>query len=281
MKFQAVIFAICLSGCASLSLELPEISQTEFKSEKSQQLDTAWDLYLSHNDRLQRVGADILQANAKLCGRTGPVRVGQGMKLKAFPKPLRDKAEEAGFDDRKRVLYSPNGQFKFASLLPEQSSPDETDKLQCDYNIKLLYSPAVNAYATGREIRVTTGMMEFANDDEIAIIVGHELGHNELSHIRKIITNRVLSLGAARYTRQFENEADYAGLYYAARAGYEIDNAPELWRRIAKRSLKSIDKPRSHPTTPERFLRLRQTVLEIRLKRESGEDLRPNERAVR
>jgi predicted Zn-dependent protease len=45
---------------------------------------------------------------------------------------------------------------------------------------------SVNAGATFGLIMVTTGMLHFARtDDELAAVLGHELGHHTQSHISK------------------------------------------------------------------------------------------------
>ena len=148
---------------------------------------------------------------------------------------------------------------------------------RCAYSVKLKMTTAINAYATGKSIIVTAGMMEFArSDDELAMIIGHELAHNELGHIRKIISNLALSGFATRYTRPFESEADYVGLYYAARAGFDIDGVENLWRRLAKRSAVPIVRAKTHPTYPDRFVRLRAARSEIRAKETDGQALIPN-----
>ena len=60
--------------------------------------------------------------------------------------------------------------------------------------------------------------MEFVESDkELALIIGHELAHNTMGHIRKALGNYVVTLGGTRYTRPFESEADYVGLLYGAR----------------------------------------------------------------
>ena len=49
----------------------------------------------------------------------------------------------------------------------------------CGYPVMLGESDAVNAYADGKRIIITKGMMRFARDDQdLALVVAHELGHN-------------------------------------------------------------------------------------------------------
>jgi len=147
----------------------------------------------------------------------------------------------------------------------------------CDYNLRLSQSAAINAYADGRNITVTAGMMNFAqNDSELALIVGHELAHNTMGHIRKSITNYVLSLGGTRYTRPFESEADYVGLYYLARAGYSPEGVEDFWKRLSTVSPKGINRAKTHPTFPERYLLIRAARDEILKKQKAGTPLLPN-----
>ena len=75
----------------------------------------------------------------------------------------------------------------------------------------------------------------------------------------------------------FEAEADYIGVYYAARAGYDISEVASLWRRIAVRNPVSIHlEGTTHPSSAIRFLAIEQTVLEIDDKRRKGESIVPN-----
>jgi hypothetical protein len=62
-----------------------------------------------------------------------------------------------------------------------------------------------------------------------------------------------------------------------ARAGFDIDGAPEFWRRIAAEYPESIKDSLSalHPASPYRFVLLKQTIAEIKEKRAKGEPLVP------
>jgi hypothetical protein len=147
----------------------------------------------------------------------------------------------------------------------------------CDYKVKLSMRSTINAYATGKEITITSGMMNFTkNDEELALIIGHELAHNTMGHIRKIVGNTILSGFATRYTRPFESESDYVGLYYLARAGYDLEGVEDVWRRMALVGPRSVARAKTHPTHADRFLRLAAARREITAKQAAGEPLIPN-----
>jgi predicted Zn-dependent protease len=91
-------------------------------------------------------------------------------------------------------------------------------------------------------------------------------------------TQGVFSDAAAHvFSQEFESEADYEGLYLAARAGFNIADAPDFWRRMAAEHPGSIKKnfAASHPSSPERYLALENAVKEIESKREHGDSLLP------
>ncbi|HMN82940.1 MAG TPA: PDZ domain-containing protein, partial [Burkholderiaceae bacterium] len=52
----------------------------------------------------------------------------------------------------------------------------------CAGSIQALTNDVVGAYASGRTIGVTRGMLRFADDRELAIVIGHELAHIALGH---------------------------------------------------------------------------------------------------
>ena len=54
----------------------------------------------------------------------------------------------------------------------------------CDYPIILTRDKIVNAFADGKSIIMTQGMMDYARDDnEVAIVIAHELAHNDRGHL--------------------------------------------------------------------------------------------------
>ncbi len=171
----------------------------------------------------------------------------------------------------------------------------------CDYPVFLSNTDNVNAYADGKAVYVTTGMMRFVeSDEELALVIGHELAHNTRNHMQAKRGNAIVggllgavvtvatgvdvtSLGAniasGANSQGFENEADYVGMYHTARAGYSIDKAPALWRRMGASNPAAIHLAgTSHPSTAKRFLSLEATAKEIAEKRTKGLPLIPEER---
>ena len=293
----APIVLLGLSACAGLNARLPDIQSAAVEKEQSQQADIALARYKALNTRLQNVGRRVLMANADLCEKRGRDFGLQALRAKDMPKALQEMAKARwGLDDKPRIIYAPQSRLDLIGTYIEHEghaiNPQSKRGMQdgvitdipstpiCNFPIRLRYTPTINAYATGRQIIVTSGMMDFTTDDELALIIGHELGHNTQDHIRKIAQNRILSLGRATFTRQFESESDYVGLYYMARAGYDIHIAPQFWRNLSKVSIKSLETATSHPIIPERYIRLRAAIDEIKAKRAAGEPLIPNLRSA-
>lgn len=124
-----------------------------------------------------------------------------------------------------------------------------------------------NAFAMpGGKVGVNSGLITLANgnDDEVAVVIGHEIAHVALRHSNKRMTqaigiglggviletamrkksdtNRMLARGAygagtavglaLPYSRTNEREADHRGLYYSAMAGYDPRAAITFWKKM-------------------------------------------------
>ncbi len=162
----------------------------------------------------------------------------------------------------------------------------------CAYGTVLLNTGELNAYADGERIYLTSAMMRFTSDDELQVVIAHELAHNAMNHIKArkknallggilgaiadvfmatqgvntggYYTSRYASLGAQTFSQDFEREADYVGMYALALAGGPLETAPTFWRYMAQADPKSIRLAFTHPTTAERFVRMERSLAEIR-----------------
>ena len=180
------------------------------------------------------------------------------------------------------------------NLVPVELTP----AMVCNYPTFLHNDDSVNAFADGSRIIVTSGLMRFAEaDDELAFVIGHELAHNTMGHIQAKTGNMILGgivgailtglsginvidpmmqVGVLAFSQEFEAEADYVGVYYAAKAGYDTKKAAYFWRRMAAAHPRAIGlQGTTHPSSAKRFLAVEAATKEIAGKRARGEPLVP------
>lgn len=137
---------------------------------------------------------------------------------------------------------------------------------ECWYDMAIIVSAFPNAFADGRIIYATTGLLrEVESDDELALVIGHELAHNVLGH-------------SVTSFKRSEQEADYLGCYFAARAGYDVSLGAAYWRRMAREfpALVSENASYAHSGTATRTAALARTVEEIQEKLKAGVPLVPD-----
>lgn len=199
-----------------------------------------------------------------------------------------------------RFVFSRGERLFEVFIKPEQIAP---------YGVRLGTDSIIGAFADGKNIYVTYGMLRICeDDDDLAVVLGHEVAHNLENHLskRKLKTAAAALpfalLGAAavlyggvegsplvegaavvagaKFSRDHEREADYVGAYLLARAGFNVDSAASFWRRFASEVPREQKESylRTHPTDPERAARLRKAVDEIIDKKMLGLKLLPERR---
>ncbi len=120
-----------------------------------------------------------------------------------------------------------------------------------DYKIYYIQSDELNSFTCGGKIFFTTGMYKFCKtEDEIACILGHEIGHNELGHIRDnlsriktmedfgdagMITAGLGKLLITPFNQKNEVACDFYGLDLAVAAGYDACQNISLWKRMQEK----------------------------------------------
>ncbi len=166
-------------------------------------------------------------------------------------------------------------------ILEQSLSPKPT----CHYPVRFSRSDSVNGYADGQNITINAGMLRFANDAELALIIAHELAHNVLKHTRTevqrvtlaglvdlmLISSGIPSPGIAMGLagnlglETFELQADRLAIEMLATAGYPLDGLADFWRRLGREYPHSIHSKgvESHPGTAERYLRMQQYILKF------------------
>jgi predicted Zn-dependent protease len=151
-------------------------------------------------------------------------------------------------------------------------------------------SPEANAFALpGNKIGVYEGMFAVAtNVDELAAVVGHEIGHNQAEHARERLSSAAATqtgvqiLGAALqignisyaneiagllgagveyglilpYSRNQELEADSIGLINMAQAGYDPRASIKLWQNMQAAGERAPEFLSTHPAPESRIAAL-------------------------
>ncbi|MEO0087717.1 MAG: TonB family protein, partial [candidate division WOR-3 bacterium] len=161
----------------------------------------------------------------------------------------------------------------------------------------------INAFAIpGGKICVFTGLLQvLENDDELAVVMGHEIAHviarhgaERLSHlllvklgetlletllkkekektieIAKIAYGIVTEIGVLLpFSRIHEEEADYLGLILMAKAGYKVESAIPFWEKIEKKAIsfpKILEFLSTHPSYETRIKNIKNWIPQIKSK---------------
>jgi len=147
-----------------------------------------------------------------------------------------------------------------ARLIPytAQWNPDSR---KWKWEVNLIGSKQINAWCMpGGKIAFYTGILDQLqlNDDEVAMIMGHEMAHALREHSReRLAKSRATSMGLSvasqllglgqvgdiaanlgtqlltlKYGRDDETEADLVGLEIAARGGFKPEASVQLWKKM-------------------------------------------------
>lgn len=141
-----------------------------------------------------------------------------------------------------------------ARLLPPYIPSDRV-------RVRLVENEDWNASAMANgAIWVHTSLLRDMSDDELAIILGHELGHFTYEHTRRQMKQQMwINLAAAAaagatknptaqqyiamglsawrngYSREYEDQADRVGLRYAYEGGFDVARGHRVWQRFLER----------------------------------------------
>jgi Zn-dependent protease with chaperone function len=145
-------------------------------------------------------------------------------------------------------------------LLPPYLEPDGV-------RVYVIDNEEWNAMAMGNySFYVFSGLLDSVDNDELAIILGHELGHATHEHTRRqhkrnmwiqmatvgaaaaiseldgakrdvaaVVTGLSAMAFANGYSRDQEDQADRVGMRYAYEGGFDVSKGPRLWDRFAEK----------------------------------------------
>jgi predicted Zn-dependent protease len=176
-----------------------------------------------------------------------------------------------------------------------QSLVPYTHRPQLTYHFAVLDSPVVNAFAVpGGYIYVTRGIMALMNSEaELAVVLGHELGHVNARHSMSRLSNQTLaSIGLAagsaisktfsdlaglastgmqlmflKYSRDDEREADQLGVDYSRKGGFNPAKMIDFFASLETLGDLSGGQTlpgflSTHPLTSERIQNTKDMILE-------------------
>jgi predicted Zn-dependent protease len=166
-----------------------------------------------------------------------------------------------------------------------------------DWEFNLVEDEQVNAWCMpGGKVVVYTGILPIAKDESgLAVVMGHEIAHAIAEHGNERMSQQLLQQAGAvglmvamrnepvqtqalwlsvygvgsqlavmlPYSRTHESEADRLGLIFMAMAGYDPNEAPEFWERMA--AGKQGEPPEflsTHPSSETRINNLRSWIPE-------------------
>jgi len=159
---------------------------------------------------------------------------------------------------------------------------NENSNCKSYWSVNLVKSSAFNAYATdGNRIIVYTGLLDqTSDDDEIAFVIAHEIGHHAHNHIIETrnrgmlgavvggilgavsgdveVTSQMANMGAGigrlSYSVTQEKEADAFALRLIEDSGYDSAKARKILLRMARMAGSIKTKfLASHPSGPDRL----------------------------
>jgi hypothetical protein len=140
---------------------------------------------------------------------------------------------------------------------------------------------------------VHTGLLKrLENEAQVAIVLGHEIAHVTNEHIRRrdeaaakqaiiagvigtaaetvlgrenalLIAKLGYALMSNKFTGDMEDQADRVGLYYAHQAGYDVREAPKIWRRLMGNYNETATGVFLYADHPAMFARLRDMRREV------------------
>lgn len=128
----------------------------------------------------------------------------------------------------------------------------------CRARFELLLGRGAFAGSDGRVVHLGERFFERYRDEEIAVVVAHELAHVILRHPDRLTAAKVdrgmlRELGRnGRLFRRTEGEADELGVHLLANAGYDPLSAARFWRERGGDLDAGVFRARTHPSSRAR-----------------------------
>ena len=174
----------------------------------------------------------------------------------------------------------------------------ESDIENLKWEFNLVKNNEVNAFCLpGGKIVVYEGLFAIAqNEAELAVVLGHEIGHAVAKHSNERMSQQILTqygaailsqalsqksaavqgvavnvfgLGAKvgmmlPYSRKHEYEADYMGIVFMEIAGYDSQSALDFWTKMSAGGGNASDFLSTHPSDTKRIAQIKSRMPEAK-----------------
>lgn len=185
------------------------------------------------------------------------------------------------------------------SYLNNNGLSEEVKNFSWEFN--LVQDDQLNAFCMpGGKIVVYEGLMKIvSSDDELAVVLGHEVAHAVAKHSNERMSQQILAQYGAQvlsgalsnkssavksvassvygigaqygmtlpFSRKHESEADYMGLILMTIAGYNPDVAVTFWQKMSASGSSSVPEFMStHPSDATRISDIQKELPEVKKK---------------
>jgi predicted Zn-dependent protease len=168
---------------------------------------------------------------------------------------------------------------------------------RCTFNVVYVADDTVDAQTDGVRIEIYRGLLEYLESkEEVAAVVGHEMGHEIAQHLEEKRQNAAIgavlagilmggamvatgyqdpdamnqsmqvgaALGALSFSKEEEREADLLSAYLLARANYDLQKAGRVWLVLSRLSGETrASMFDTHPAGPERVAAWEKAIAEV------------------
>jgi hypothetical protein len=227
------------------------------------------DDYKALNIRVDELSHPLLAGNHDICDQTVDDNGIRWHQLDDYPEDLQPVAQSYwNVSNERSVFYVLLESAADEAGIKSGDRPSEAvinkitgEKAICRYAVLVSYIDEINAYATGNEIIVTSGMLRSITDDQyLTLVLAHEISHNILDHI------------ADPDGDELETQADEAAIKLMARAGLDFE---EAIRRREAHQIKSANGESLSEFESERIAMFKTYSQSVKTRQEKGEPLWP------
>lgn len=227
------------------------------------------DDYKELNIRVDELSHPLLAGNQDICDQAVDDNGIRWHQLDDYPEDLQPVAQSYwDVSNERSVFYVLPGSEAENAGIKSGDRPSEAvlGKISgknpvCRYAILVSYIEEINAYATGNEIIVTSGMLRSIEDDQyLTLVLAHELSHNLLDHVDN------------PDGEDLETKADEAAVKLMARAGLDFE---EAIKRREDHQIKSANGEGLSEFESARIAKFKTYSQSIKSRQEKGEPLWP------